>query len=211
VSKVSTPDVQSTKSNDDITEEEFDSLLGGEPTQMSVVSTSANLSDDCANGRTESESGAESRPESSATTEEAKKVGKFEAESITDDEFDELLIQLNAESVKDANPTSKAGVAEGGASETSDGGKGFVVDLGDEQTIASASQLYGQLAAWPATDSSAVIDGQAIERIDTAALQLLLAFKFHVEGHGRKFEWLATSENLVASAALLGLSSHLDL
>jgi anti-anti-sigma regulatory factor len=56
-----------------------------------------------------------------------------------------------------------------------------------------------------------VVDAQALERIDTAALQLLVLFRRELEHHGGALAWRGTNEVLQEAAALLGLEQSLNL
>lgn len=56
-----------------------------------------------------------------------------------------------------------------------------------------------------------VLDGQAVERIDTAALQLLALFRREVATRGGAVRWFEPSEALHNAAGLLGLTTLLDL
>lgn len=56
-----------------------------------------------------------------------------------------------------------------------------------------------------------VLDGQAVERIDTAALQLLALFRREVGTRGGTVRWREPSGALYDAASLLGLAALLDL
>ena len=56
-----------------------------------------------------------------------------------------------------------------------------------------------------------VLDAQALERIDTAALQLLVLFRRELEQHGGALAWRGANEVLREAAALLGLEQSLNL
>ncbi|MGN6119709.1 MAG: STAS domain-containing protein [Rhodanobacter sp.] len=56
-----------------------------------------------------------------------------------------------------------------------------------------------------------VIDAQALERVDTAALQLLVLFRRELEHNGGALAWRGTNEVLHEAAALLGLEQSLNL
>lgn len=51
----------------------------------------------------------------------------------------------------------------------------------------------------------------AIERADTAALQLLCAFFLDAQADGLNVDWLEPSDALVGAANQLGLATHLSL
>jgi phospholipid transport system transporter-binding protein len=56
-----------------------------------------------------------------------------------------------------------------------------------------------------------VLDGQAVERIDTAALQLLALFRREVATRGGSVRWREPSGALHDAASLLGLTTLLEL
>lgn len=55
------------------------------------------------------------------------------------------------------------------------------------------------------------LDGGAVERVDTAALQLLLAFRRDAQMRGQQASWAAVSAALREAANLLGLAQTLAL
>lgn len=60
-------------------------------------------------------------------------------------------------------------------------------------------------------DGEVRVDGSAVERVDTAGLQLLVAFVQHHTSQGRVVSWTRASEVLSRSAARLGLTASLNL
>jgi phospholipid transport system transporter-binding protein len=56
-----------------------------------------------------------------------------------------------------------------------------------------------------------VVDGAAVERIDTAGLQLLVAFARRHADAGRRVEWKAASPELLKCSARLGLVEALGM
>jgi anti-anti-sigma regulatory factor len=56
-----------------------------------------------------------------------------------------------------------------------------------------------------------VLDAAGLERVDTAALQLLVLFRRELEGHGGKLAWRDANEVLNEAAGLLGLDQLLNL
>ncbi len=56
-----------------------------------------------------------------------------------------------------------------------------------------------------------VLDGRAVERTDTAALQLLTLFQREVQARGKSLSWCGASDALNEAAALLGLAQILEL
>lgn len=68
------------------------------------------------------------------------------------------------------------------------------------------ADLLGALDA-PATQ----LDGRAVERVDTAALQLLTLFRREAVARGCAVSWLGASATLREAAGTLGLVKALDL
>ena len=60
-------------------------------------------------------------------------------------------------------------------------------------------------------ERAVVLDGQAVERIDTAALQLLALFRREVGVRGGTVSWRGPSAALHEAASLLGLTTLLEL
>ena len=56
-----------------------------------------------------------------------------------------------------------------------------------------------------------VLDGRAVERTDTAALQLLTLFQREVKARGSSLSWCGASDALNEAAGLLGLTQILEL
>ena len=56
-----------------------------------------------------------------------------------------------------------------------------------------------------------VLDGRAVERADTAALQLLTLFQRELQARGNSLSWCGASDALNEAAGLLGLAQILEL
>lgn len=83
---------------------------------------------------------------------------------------------------------------------------GLPADCRMAAQAALLSDLLGALDA-PATQ----LDGRAVERVDTAALQLLTLFRREALSRGRAVSWLGASTTLCEAADTLGLVKALDL
>ncbi len=59
--------------------------------------------------------------------------------------------------------------------------------------------------------SSVELDGAGVERVDTAALQLLLAFRRAASARGLPASWVGVSETMRDAAGVLGLTQALEL
>lgn len=68
------------------------------------------------------------------------------------------------------------------------------------------AELLGALKA-----GAIVLDGGQVERVDTAALQLLVLFRRELDARGGRLHWRGTSDALNEAAGLLGLAQLLNL
>jgi ABC-type transporter Mla MlaB component len=80
-----------------------------------------------------------------------------------------------------------------------------------ECTVADASSLKAGLAKLLNESGIVTLDVSAVQRIDTAGLQVIAAFVRERERQGRQVEWRGSAPALTAAAKLLGLSSFLKL
>ena len=86
-----------------------------------------------------------------------------------------------------------------------------VLRLPPQCGIRDASQLLGQLMLRLEHSAPVYIDAAKVERIDTAALQLLVAFLADRKARRRAVVWLECSEGLMRAARALGLAGALAL
>lgn len=77
--------------------------------------------------------------------------------------------------------------------------------------LSAAQALYPQLLVALLAGKSIVFDGEAIERVDMAALQLCCAFMTTQAIYGQTIQWRNPSQPLIDAATLLGLNEHLRL
>jgi anti-anti-sigma regulatory factor len=107
-----------------------------------------------------------------------------------------------------------ANVPERAMGRTSDkktgGGSVRRVVLPADCRLAAGPGLRSALLEALALPASA-LDAGAVERVDTAALQLLAAFRRDAAAKGHDTRWLGASEALHEAAGLLGLARMLDL
>src|SRR5262245_32720449 len=75
--------------------------------------------------------------------------------------------------------------------------------LSAECMVADASALKGRLAALLDTPQPVTLDITAVQRIDTAGLQVITAFVRERASQGRAVEWQGTAPVLAAAAQLL--------
>lgn len=80
-------------------------------------------------------------------------------------------------------------------------------DLG----IEGASQLYGQLLEHVDDEAPVVLDATDVSRIHTAALQLFCMFCQDRRNAGHETRWNHPSDALKSAAALLGVTTLLQL
>lgn len=59
--------------------------------------------------------------------------------------------------------------------------------------------------------SAATLDGAAVEKVDGAAMQLLVAFRRAAVAAGGSVSWAGASDVLREASSLLGLDAELDL
>lgn len=86
-----------------------------------------------------------------------------------------------------------------------------VLRLPPQCTIRDAAQLLGQLLLHIEQSAPVYIDAAQVERVDTAALQLLVAFLHDRKAEERPVVWLDCSEAMVRAARALGLARELAL
>jgi len=85
----------------------------------------------------------------------------------------------------------------------------FYLNLEPSCTLRESADLQFSLVA--ASGDPVVVDGSAVERIDTAGLQLLVALARREQDAGRKLQWQAASPVVIKSSARLGLVEALGL
>ena len=77
--------------------------------------------------------------------------------------------------------------------------------------IPQAEKLQKRLLAALEKNCDIELTGESVERVDTAGLQLLLAFQKAVNQQGSKITWKLPSEILINSARKLGIAEELRL
>lgn len=83
--------------------------------------------------------------------------------------------------------------------------------LAAECTVAEADSLKSELARRLDESEPVTVDVSALQRIDTAALQLLAAFVRDRRTAGRAVTWRGRAAALETAAGLLGLNDMLEL
>ena len=79
-----------------------------------------------------------------------------------------------------------------------------------ECTLAGASELKTHLTPLLSHPASVKLDGSRVRRIDTASLQLLVAFIRDRRANGLPIEWMGQTPTLGHAVNLLGLTAELD-
>ncbi len=85
------------------------------------------------------------------------------------------------------------------------------LSLPAECTVSGASALKEQLAGLFDEPDTVTLDITSLQRVDTAALQVIAAFVRERTGNGRPVEWQGSAPGLATAAQLLGLTSLLKL
>ena len=85
------------------------------------------------------------------------------------------------------------------------------VDLPANLTISTAEALYEKFEALLLEDCDINVNAKAVERVDTAGLQLLYVFKDALSKRNLTMKWKSTSESLIEAATQIGLSEKLEL
>jgi phospholipid transport system transporter-binding protein len=80
-----------------------------------------------------------------------------------------------------------------------------------ECTVADAGALKSGLAKLLEDSNAVTLDIGAVQRIDTAGLQVIATFVRERESQGRQVQWRGDAPALTTAAKLLGLSSILKL
>jgi len=83
--------------------------------------------------------------------------------------------------------------------------------LGAEVTIADAGQLKSGLEKLLNDTEVVILDISAVQRIDTAGLQVIAAFIRERESQGRQCQWQGAAPAVTAAIKLLGLDAVLKL
>jgi anti-anti-sigma regulatory factor len=84
------------------------------------------------------------------------------------------------------------------------------MDCGEVMDISTTAELRAQLLTALESGQPVVLDAGRVERIDTAALQVLSAFFQDANSQQQTVQWKNPSQAISSSAELLGLSSLLE-
>jgi len=86
-----------------------------------------------------------------------------------------------------------------------------LIECGETFGIADAKALYPKLLTHLLEEKHVTFDCSDIERIDTAALQLLYAFSQAALQYGSEVNWGKASETFVTNARLIGVASAMGI
>lgn len=86
-----------------------------------------------------------------------------------------------------------------------------VIDCGEVFGIAHVTEMYMRVLSLLAEGQFIQFDVSKIERIDTAAIQMIYAFSKEAERYGHSLNWEGASEAFVRSAKFLGLATRMNL
>ncbi len=86
-----------------------------------------------------------------------------------------------------------------------------VFTLSAECTIAESAPLQADLSRLLNKDTPVTLDAKELQRIDTAGMQVIVAFVRERNASGRQVEWRNTPPTLLSAARLLGLGTLLGL
>lgn len=95
-------------------------------------------------------------------------------------------------------------------SKTKKSTEGAVFKIEALQDISSVTEVQSELKAL-LSNSSVILDGQQVERIDAASLQLIYSFIEEARANGVDVAWQAPSDVLSNNAKLLGMEEALQL
>ncbi len=89
--------------------------------------------------------------------------------------------------------------------------RGRALTLTSELTIAQAGDLKTRLSRLLGVDGPVSVDASATRRVDTACLQLLIAFVRDRQAAGKKVTWTGSAPEFTATARTLGICAVLGL
>lgn len=86
-----------------------------------------------------------------------------------------------------------------------------VIDCGEVLAIANVAEMYTQALSGLADGHLIHFDVSKIERIDTAAIQMIYAFSKEAAKQGHVLQWQDASETFVRNVKTLGLAAMINL
>ena len=85
------------------------------------------------------------------------------------------------------------------------------IKLDSVLVINDVHTMYAQLETMLESKQNITIDGSAVEMLDTAILQLLLAFVFKIKAQNREVIWIKPSAEMISRVTTLNLQKQLGL
>lgn len=135
-------------------------------------------------------------------------------ENSTEDDKQNLigvdpLAWLSDEEKQTVLNENKASEVEAGQESNSE--SAYTISLPSALTIRDVSELMEELNEIDDKHQELVFDAENIERVDTAAMQLILGFYLFAKDSGRKVIWNKPSETLHHAAEILGLKELINI
>jgi len=87
----------------------------------------------------------------------------------------------------------------------------MLIDCGEVLGISNVAEIYTKVLSSLADGQLVQFDVSNIERVDTAAIQMIYAFSKEVAKQGHVLLWQNASEAFVRSATLLGLATAMNM
>ncbi len=86
-----------------------------------------------------------------------------------------------------------------------------VINLDRTITLTNLEVVYTQFVAALDTSSTIEINAKAVDKIDTAGIQLLCLVRKEIDSQVGEVYWVEPSDSLIRSAELLGVKEELHL
>jgi len=106
-------------------------------------------------------------------------------------------------------PRSKRNAAKGNAQAKTSAARTLTLPAQSESP--QLATLHSDLKKLLALDGTATLDASAVTRVDTAMLQLLVAFVRERQANGRNIAWQSVPASFADTAQRLGLTAALGL
>lgn len=88
--------------------------------------------------------------------------------------------------------------------------RGMNIKFHHQLNISLVTEMKAELEAALASNETVALDASNVESVDTAALQLLVAFIQQASLRGPRAEWHQPSEAFLATVKLMGLNDALN-
>ena len=121
------------------------------------------------------------------------------------------LAWLSDEEKQSLQNESEVSEENASSSESNQSETPYTIKLNSTLTIRDASELMEELNQIDDMHNKILIESEELERVDTAALQLLLGFYLFAKDAGKKVIWNKPSEALCHAVDILGLKEVVDI